>query len=57
MGIFGWNYPPGAENDSNAPYNEEDIRMVSDCCGYPVYENTDICTCCLEHCNIIEEGE
>jgi len=22
--IFGWSYPPGAENDPNAPYNQPD---------------------------------
>ena len=21
---FGWSYPPGAENDPNAPYNQDD---------------------------------
>jgi hypothetical protein len=24
MGIFGWSYPPGAENDPYAPYNQEE---------------------------------
>jgi hypothetical protein len=24
MGIFGWSYPAGAENDPNAPWNQED---------------------------------
>ena len=24
MSIFGWSYPPGAENDPNAPYNQTD---------------------------------
>ena len=23
MGIFGWSYPPGAENDPYAPYNQD----------------------------------
>lgn len=23
--IFGWNYPPGAENDPNAPYNQVEV--------------------------------
>lgn len=23
MGIFGWSYPAGAENDPNAPYNQD----------------------------------
>ncbi|MEE8482811.1 MAG: hypothetical protein V3S12_05610 [Acidiferrobacterales bacterium] len=30
MGKFGWNYPPGAANDPNAPYNqvEDDVHCV-----------------------------
>lgn len=24
MSKFGWSYPPGAANDSNAPYNQDD---------------------------------
>ena len=24
MGIFGWSYPPGADHDANAPYNQDD---------------------------------
>jgi hypothetical protein len=24
MGMFGWSYPPGAENDPSAPYNQDD---------------------------------
>jgi hypothetical protein len=31
--------------------------IVSNCCGYPIYENTDICTACGEHCELIEEEE
>ena len=26
MGIFGWSYPPGAEDDPNAPYNQDFIE-------------------------------
>lgn len=31
--VFGWHYPPGAENDPNAPWNQKEI--ISDClsCG------------------------
>lgn len=30
--VFGWNYPPGAENDPNAPWNEKpELRCFS--CG------------------------
>ena len=49
------NYPSGSDNEYS-PWNEDDPVMVSNCCGYPVYGNTDICTACLEHCKIIEEG-
>lgn len=31
MGIFGWSYPPGAANDPNAPWNQEDPPC--DVCG------------------------
>lgn len=24
MGMFGWSYPPGAANDPNAPYNQQE---------------------------------
>ena len=27
MGIFGWNYPPGAENDPNAPWNQDSAPL------------------------------
>jgi hypothetical protein len=37
---FGWGYPPGAENDPNAPWNQEDPLCekcdeiaVEECCG------------------------
>jgi len=31
---------------------------ISDCCGAKVYDDTDICTECLEHCDTWnEEGE
>jgi len=28
----------------------DDIEMVSDCCGEPVYEDHDICSSCNDHC-------
>lgn len=33
--IFGWDYPPGAENDPNAPYNQVDEDDIETCeiCG------------------------
>jgi len=36
VGIFGWDYPPGAANDPNAPYNqdidEDNAVTVDDLC-------------------------
>jgi hypothetical protein len=30
--LFGWDYPPGAENDPNAPWNERyDDEWCEDC--------------------------
>ena len=37
--IFGWDYPPGAEHDPNAPYNQVDA--VCEVCGADVY----VCEC------------
>lgn len=25
--VFGWDYPPGAENDPRAPWNEKEIKL------------------------------
>jgi hypothetical protein len=30
--IFGWSYPPGAANDPNAPYNQDDDGPCAVCC-------------------------
>jgi hypothetical protein len=40
MSIFGWSYPPGAENDPNAPYNQTDDGPC-DVCG----QSLDTCIC------------
>lgn len=32
-GVFGWSYPPGAENDPNAPYNQREPIDCSECNG------------------------
>jgi len=29
----------------------------SNCCTAPVYENTDICSKCKEHCEVINQEE
>ena len=36
---------------------EEDPIIVSNCCGVYIYEETDICSGCKEHCEPIDEGE
>ena len=30
---------------------------LSDCCGAPIYEDTDICTECKDHCGIMEDED
>ena len=32
-------------------------NMVSNCCGASVYDDTDICSDCKEHCEQIEDYE
>ena len=51
------NYAPGTDDDPHAPWNQDDPVMVSNCCGGEIYENTDICMVCLEHCEAVEEGD
>lgn len=29
-------------------------KLVSNCCSAPVYEETDICSACGEHCDLVE---
>mgnify|MGYP003136132175 CR=1 FL=1 len=51
MGIFGWSYPAGAENDPNAPYNQVDYECSY--CGL----DTDECTCeFCRHCGNLEDS-
>jgi len=33
--VFGWDYPPGAANDPNAPWNQEDPPEECPMCGQP----------------------
>ena len=32
-----------------------EIRELSNCCGARLIENTDLCSKCKEHCDIVEE--
>ena len=46
---FGWNYPPGAETDPNAPYNQpESTELYCDTCEELVldYAEGDPCPYC-----------
>ena len=45
MGKFGWSYPPGAENDPYAPYNDDGSRAVEPFAvddGYGSLESIDL---------------
>jgi hypothetical protein len=35
----------------------EPKHIYSDCCGAKIYEDTDICSACKEHCEPQEEDE
>jgi hypothetical protein len=32
-------------------------EIRSECCGAKVYDDTDICSLCLEHCDVWEDKE
>ena len=35
-------------------YREQELsEEVSNCCGEPVYEDTDICSSCKDHCKVV----
>ena len=36
---------------------EEEPIIVSNCCAVYIFEDTDICSNCREHCAPIDEGE
>ena len=42
----------------NKYLDEQDMNEpVSNCCGAPVCEESDICCECKEHCDVIDVGE
>lgn len=43
--IFGWDYPPGAENDPRAPWNQVGDEDHCDRCGEELDEDWDEVTC------------
>jgi hypothetical protein len=44
-------------NTSYDPTDFVEPDLISNCCGAPVYEETDICTDCGEHCDPIPESD
>lgn len=46
---FGWSYPPGAEHDPRAPWNQKPLYCKQ--CG----EEADVCECVCPRCQ--NEGE
>ena len=40
--------------DGRRSMHDEDSDTVSNCCSAPIYEDTDICSDCKEHCDSIE---
>ena len=55
MGMFGWSYPPGAENHPFAPYNAEQSEMaiVDD----PIATHDTTCPHCGETAGWFEGGD
>jgi hypothetical protein len=37
--------------------NNNDDEYLSNCCGYPIIDDTDICSLCKEHCISIAEQD
>ena len=55
------NYPPGMSNADyeyvNGVHLDDDIGNLSNCCTAIIYEDSDICSACKEHCVSIDEEE
>ncbi len=47
--------PEDYHHDQEPDYDDYDY--VSDCCGARIYDDTDICSDCHEHCGIEGEDE
>lgn len=46
--IFGWDYPPGAEHDPNAPWNQTDESCCVDCGEEATLNEDDKCEECAD---------
>ena len=45
--VFGWDYPAGAENDPNAPFNQPEALEECTECGFPPDDDEQIwCSSC-----------
>ena len=38
----------------NYEQEQEDYEELSDCCGATIYDDTDVCSECKEHCGVQE---
>ena len=48
-GVFGWNYPAGAENDPRAPWNQDESgECESEGCREDAVEGETHCRVCID---------
>ena len=56
----GWNEETGLPNfcDEDGFYDDGEVVHVSECCGaYVRHPESDICSECFEHCEVLTEEE
>ena len=55
------NYPPDMSNADyeyvNGVHLTDEVGNLSNCCTAIIYEDSDICSACKEHCVSIDEEE
>ena len=56
MSKFGWSYPPGAENDPFAPWNQEDPPDACPVCDAANDADNDAFPYCSEECAKQDDG-
>jgi len=52
---FGWSYPAGAENDPNAPWNQDDTEYCSKCDEEASCDDDGLCEDCAEKLEVPDE--
>ena len=45
------------DNQLNKHLAEQDVRILSNCCGAELLGDTEICSDCIEHCSPTREDE